>query len=407
LQEAWRAFRAGRWRSTGRILWQLFTEPTLAPTFVPRAGTVYSAVDREAKRIQWASMWRQARVRSIEPRPDGRYAVAYESLGAEGAVSARVVVARFVHVAVGYGGIRLLPAVRAYRERTFDVGRVLHAYEPHDHIYASLAEQGGTVLLRGRGITAARLLQRIEAAARGRDDVKVVHLLRRPRYHGARWRRATRAVDDHWDLQAFNWPKSAWGGDHRTALAGLPAAARQAALASLGGTTSPPQPGFVAALEQAQRRGAYGVRFGELTSIERAAGKLRVSIDGPSEGETARLDVDFVIDATGLEAGLEPHPLLARLARDHALPVNRSGGVEVDPATFEITALANARGTVFAAGMCVAGGAFAPVDSFLGMQVAALASIDRMIELGAPHLKGLNPLRSLVGWLRWAEGTYP
>ena len=41
-----------------KLTWQIFTEPVFAEPFTPKAGHVYTSMDREAKRIQWHKIWR-------------------------------------------------------------------------------------------------------------------------------------------------------------------------------------------------------------------------------------------------------------------------------------------------------------------------------------------------------------
>ena len=68
---------------------------------------------------------------------------------------------RFVHIAVGYPGLRLLPDLQAYREKYRDPTKVVNAYEPHEHVYRQLAVRPGKVMVRGGGVVACRVLQRL------------------------------------------------------------------------------------------------------------------------------------------------------------------------------------------------------------------------------------------------------
>ncbi|HEY9614206.1 MAG TPA: hypothetical protein V6C93_33005, partial [Allocoleopsis sp.] len=66
--------------------------------------------------------------------------------------------------ATGYPAIKFLPDLQAYREKTQDFKSVVNAYEPHDHVYQYLEQYGGTVMIRGRGIVASRIVQRVYEA---------------------------------------------------------------------------------------------------------------------------------------------------------------------------------------------------------------------------------------------------
>jgi len=53
------------------------------------------------------------------------------------------------------------------------------------------------------------------------------------------------------------------------------------------------------------------------------------------------------------------------------------------------------------------GGPYAAVDSFLGLQYAALCSVADLAKMRAPSLERLHPVRSLTQWLRWFLGQSP
>ena len=74
---------------------------------------------------------------------------------------------------------------------------------------------------------------------------------------------------------------------------------------------------------------------------------------------------------------------------------------------FEIEGLRNGSGRVYAAGQVTAGGPYLAVDSFLGLQYAALRSVD---DIGANRLTAMRPIgpaRSAIQWLRWCAGSTP
>ena len=56
---------------------------------------------------------------------------------------------------------------------------------------------------------------------------------------------------------------------------------------------------------------------------------------------------------------------------------------------------------MYASGAMTLGGPYAGVDSFLGLQYAALRAADDMAAVGA--LPRIGPLRSARGWWGWAR----
>jgi hypothetical protein len=54
-----------------------------------------------------------------------------------------------------------------------------------------------------------------------------------------------------------------------------------------------------------------------------------------------------------------------------------------------------------------ASGPYAAVDSFLGLQFAALRSVDQLATLRAPGVSRFGPLTSSYQWARWCAGASP
>ena len=136
-----------------------------------------------------------------------------------------------------------------------------------------------------------------------------------------------------------------------------------------------------------------------------------------SEGhrESVDLTADFVVDCTGLIARVDETPLLADLVRTYDLPRNKAAGdgaelrlagLAVNTA-FEVAGLQNGRGHIWAAGVVTANGPYAAVDSFLGLQYAALRSADHLGLMRAPGISRFGPLRSAAQWLKWCLGRSP
>jgi pSer/pThr/pTyr-binding forkhead associated (FHA) protein len=412
-REAWRDLRRGRGKAALGYLWQVFAEPALVQTYTPRAGNVFDSIDREQQRIGWEQIFRYGSARAIRKTTDGRYAIAY-SRTTSGGRDRAFLVTRFVHLATGYPAIKFLPDLQAYREKTKDFQSVVNAYEPHDPIYNHLEQHGGTVLVRGRGIVASRVIQRLVEARSRRDPrsgahnqaIRIVHLMRSPKPEGQKFGRAQRWVENHFEFQPFNWPKACWGGDLRAQLEQATPEQRQHLIADWGGTTTADRTDWRLMVNRGLKEGWYRFEFGQVERVERESDGVITYIQNREYKGTLRLEADFVIDATGLDADVTASPLLNDLVAHYALPLNPLGRLSVNTA-FELVEMRSHQGRVYAAGAPAFGGSYAPVDSFLGLQYAALRSVDDLAAARAPHLKKLNPLTSLGQWLKWVAAREP
>ncbi len=396
----------GRLGQAAGLAWQIFSEPVLAEPFTPQSCRVFASVDREAARIGWADMWRFGRVYGLRLLADGRYVVAYSQTTPRRA-RPRLIVARYVHVAVGYPRLRFLPDLQAHRRQTGDFQRFVNAYEDHDHVYEQLRAQGGTVLLRGRGIVASRVLQRLHEERQQQPQLNILHLMRHPIPEGATYRGRQRVAAHHMEWQPFNFPKSSFGGALHRELAAADGPERAALFERWGGTTTANRRAWREIVRTGLAEGWYQHRFGAVERVTLREGKLVVVICSRSAfNEKVTLPVDFIIDATGLDNEPGRNPFLKDMVETYHLPRNPLGQMTVTP-DFEIADLRNGPGRVFAGGIMTAGGFFAPVDSFVGLQYAAQRSVAALVGVGGPGLRRLGPLRSTGQWLRWALGVRP
>jgi pSer/pThr/pTyr-binding forkhead associated (FHA) protein len=406
LREAWHDLGKGRLSAALKYLWQVFAEPTFAETYTPRAGNVFASLDREAKRIGWEEMFCYGRVRGIRKTNDGRYAIAYSRSTSQQRDHA-FLVARYVQLATGYPAIQFLPDLQAYREQTKDFKSVVNAYENHDHVYEHLERQGGTVLIRGRGIVASRIVQRLYEARQKNPHIAVLHLMRSPKPQGNKFGTAQRHVENHYEFQPFNWPKACWSGELRVMLEQADPQERQSLLAAWGGTTTADRGDWRRMVEEGLSQGWYQITFGEVERVEPDERDRPVTyIQEQNLKGQMRLEADFVIDATGLEAKVKTNPLLDNLVTEYSLPLNPLGRLSVAN-DFELVEMRNGRGRMYAAGAMTLGGPYAAVDSFLGLQYAALCAVADLAKMRAPSLQRLGPVRSLVQWLKWVVGQPP
>ncbi|MEM1332075.1 MAG: hypothetical protein AAGG08_01340 [Actinomycetota bacterium] len=399
--------------SAGPVL-RVLGEPLFGEFFTPRAGQVYRSVDRESARLGWDRLLIRGWVTAIRRNATGGYWVVVD-----GPDRARLAIrAEHVHIAIGYPGVALLGDLREFRQRHPDLGyRVVNAYEPHDYVYEQLRRRPSTVLVRGSGIVASRVLQRLL------DDVEhhgarteVVHLFRNyvdgPQGTTGRFRRPG---GGGFAYQAFNYPKSSWGGQLRSELERLDGAERAELIDRMGGTNTAPRRSWRRQLRRHGRSGTYRQLHGTVNSVQPAGDPLAHPLTGlatdrsdavrtvirttADPSEHMLLDADYVIDATGLQADPARHPLFADLIARSGARRNPKGRLAVEP-SFELTGTRSGDGRLYASGAMTLGGGYAGVDSFLGLQYAALRIADDLAATGA--LPRIGPIRSTVGWVRWA-----
>lgn len=407
VREAWRELRRGNLRLAGNVLWQIFGEPALSQTYTPRAGDVFRSIERESARIGWSTMLRKGRVRAIRKTQEGRL-LAVISISDEHRRRHVAVSSRIMHLGVGYPAIQLLPELAEYRERTNDRRRVVNAYEAHDHVYEDLRKRGGLVVLRGRGIVASRIIQKLYEERAANDEIHIVHLHRSKLTAGHRYGLSRREVDAEFEFQPFNWPKSAWTGQQRVILERADAETRKELLGIWGGTTTADRRDWKRITQEGLRAGWYRPEYGVLRSVDpRDDGRLTLRIaNSLVGGGTLELVADYVIDCTGLVASPDRAPLLADMIQTYQLPLNPLGRLAVSD-EFELERMRHGDARMYACGAITLGGPLASVDSFLGLQYASFRAVDAARRVGPKALRRLSGLYSLRQWLRWARGATP
>lgn len=406
---AWReAASASGLRDRLAPLWQVLTEPLLSDYYTPRAGQVYASVEREQARIGWESMLQRGVVRMVRRRVGGGYfTVLTPPDQVAGEPTRRVAyLSRHVHVAVGYPGLKFLPDLQAYRERHSDYSRVVNAYEPHDHVYEELLRRPSTVLVRGSGIVASRILQRLldDREQRGAGTT-VIHLFRNyvsgPQGDSATFRRPGHNGVAH---QGFNFPKAAWGGQLKERLERLDGPGRADLIARMGGTNTPRRADWLAQLERGRNQGHYLQRVGTVQRVEPGPNQSITTVIDDPEGHRHELSANVVIDATGLESDIAENRLLADLLTHGGAQRSAYGRFDVTP-SFELSGTRSEPGRLYASGSITLGGFYAGVDSFLGLQYAALTIVDDLADVGA--VARLTPGRSAAEWWRWVRSRPP
>jgi pSer/pThr/pTyr-binding forkhead associated (FHA) protein len=394
-------------RSAASITWSLFGEPAIATTFTPRSGIVFTSIDKECARIGYQRMLRQGRVRAIRKSAEGRL-LAIVSESDEHRRKHFVVSARFLHLCIGYPAIQLLPELAEYRESNPGSNRIVNAYEEHEHIYQALRRQGGTVVVRGRGIVASRIIQRLYEERANNKNIIIVHLHRTRLTHGNRFGLSRRRVENQAEFQPFNWPKSSWTGEYRDILENASNEERKRLLDIWGGTTTANRPDWRHIISQGLKEGWYRSEFGAAKQVTRGRdGRVMTRIQNSlAGGGTLELEADYVIDCTGLISSPDRSVPISDLIKTYGIPLNKMGKVQVSN-DFEITALRHGDARLYAAGAVTLGGPHAAVDSFLGLQYADLRAVTAIQKQSPRKLRRIWGMYSLGQWLSWVRGKAP
>jgi hypothetical protein len=181
---------------------------------------------------------------------------------------------------------------------------------------------------------------------------------------------------------------------------------RQRLLNDWGGTTTALRQDWQWIVDQGLKLGWYKIEFGEVERVEREKDCIITYIQEQKFKGQMRLEADFIIDATGLDANVTASPLLNDLVTHYNLPLNPVGRLTVSN-DFEMVEMRVSRGRMYAAGAITLGGPYAAVDSFLGLQYAALRAVDAITTAKAPGIRRLNCITSLFQWLKWVANQSP
>ena len=383
-------------------LWQVLTEPLLGEHYTPRVGQVLDAMARESRRIRYPEMVATGQVRMVRRREAGGYFTILTTPEWTPAAKRIAFRSAYVHLAVGYAGLKFLPELQAYRESTRNSSRVVNAYEPHEHVYDQLRRRPGTVMVRGSGIVASRVLQRLidERNTHGLQT-RVVHIFGTyvSGSQGPRFLR--RRGGDGFAYQAFDDPKSVWGGQLRDQARNTEGAERTLFYDSLGGTSTPYRQHWQTLLGTARAQGWYSTVVGEVEALDAGADDL-ITARIQSRDSVLMAEASFVIDCTGLESDIGEQRILADLLQHTGARRNPLGRLDVEP-SFEVRGTRSGRGRLYASGAATHGGYLPGVDTFLGLQIAAQEIADDLAAEG--FCRRLNLVRSAREWFRWATNT--
>jgi len=421
-REAWSGVKDGDF-SKLQYPMAVFGEPALAISYTPTAKQVFNSIERESHRIGWDDMFINGRVSILRKTRDGRFAVLYKrNIGrkSENAVA----ICNNIHLATGYPSVRFLDDLQAFKAQEPELQfRVVNAYAPHEEVYDNIKKEQKPfiIVIRGRGIVASRILQKLSEVRAFNPNITVIHLLRSKREYGTgvKYERTKRPVFNDVEIQPFNWPKACWGGVLRENIENFDQTTRAETFKVLGGTTTAERDDWTNIINDGLRDGWYVKYYGNLDNIEPSGGKkdkLRCVIEiTDTVREKRDVLVDYIIDCTGLIADIKKSPFLSDLLQTYKLPQNITsgnaqkttfGGFKVSN-TFEIEGLRNGNARVFASGQLVSGGPYAAVDSFLGLQYCALRSVESLSESNSNAVQSMPFYRSFHQWTKWCRNVAP
>jgi hypothetical protein len=400
--EAWQERKWGE-------LWHVFTEPMWADYYTPKAGRVFEGLEREAKRIGWDQMLVQGQVRMVRKRQGGGYFIILTPKAGLTPTKRVAYRAEYVHLAVGYPGLRYLKELQDFRTEHQDFHHVVSAYEEHEHIYEAARTKPITVMLRGGGIVASRVLARLmDDREKHHLQTQIVHMFRTfiDDYHSPNeqklraWNK--RKGSNGFAYQGFNYPKSVWGGQLKAEMRKLEGEQRLTRYKQMGGTNTPWRRRWQEQMDQGRREGWYRILQGTVDDMKISDGKI-VSMaktpNGPLE-----LAADYIIDCTGLEADITEHRVLKDLMDHSGVGRNPYGRMDVER-TFELRGTQSGPGVIYASGATTLGGYFPGVDTFLGLQVAAQEIAFDLARRG--FCRRIGTFRSVSQWMKWARNSQP
>ena len=259
----------------------------------------------------------------------------------------------------------------------------------------------GTVLVRGGGIVASRVLQRLmdDRELKGAQTT-ILHLFRT--YNAGphnKWGFAKRRGAHGFAFQGFNAPKSAWGGQHIEQMLKLEGADRKALYDLTGGAHTPYRKYWLDQMKRGRDQGWYQTFQGEVTDVRpSSSGDGVLTTIRQANGSTATIEAQIILDCTGLEADIREHRICADLLDHSGAGRNPLGRLDVDP-TFEVRGTRSGTGRLYASGSATYGGYFQGVDTFLGLQLSAQRITDDLASQGFGKRIGVG--RSVSSWWKW------
>lgn len=392
------AYRETRESKTLAPIWSIITEPIFVDYWTPKAGMVFAGIEREAQRISYHDMRVRGQVRMIRKRVGGGYFTILTPPPGESATKRVAYRSLHVHLALGYPGLRFLPDLQRFRTTyPANAPQVVNAYEPHEQVYDSLLQRPGRVLVRGGGIVASRVLQRLmeDRMFKG-AQTEILHLFRT--YESGRhnkWLLSRRRGSHGFAFQGFNAPKSAWGGVHTAQMLRYGPEQRKQLNQLTGGAHTPYRKLWIKEMKQSREEGWYTTFQGEVTSVAPSPTGSIVTEIKQKSGGTGAIEADFIIDCTGLEADIREHRVWNDLLEHSGVQRNIIGRVEMED-NYEVYNGRSGGGRMYASGSATYGGICQGADTFFGLRFSTQLIADDLASVGFGKRVGVA--RSLGSW---------
>ena len=400
------AFREAWTDKTIDPIWNVCTEPIFRDYYTPRAGQVFETMEREAHRIGYFDMTVKGQVRMVRRRYGGGYFTILTP--AQGTTATKRVAYRS-HLRPPRGRLpgraSSCPTSRSTARPTTTTSGWSTPTSPTSTSTRSSSAGPGVVMIRGGGIVASRVLQRlIDDRDRLRppdpDPPPVPHLHRRVATGPSIFLR--RKGGDGWAYQGFNWPKSSLGRPLQVPV--REARGRRAQAASTSGSAGRTRP--TASSGWSSSRGA-GARAGTAPTSARSTRSCPARRHGRHQGEGQRrqpprgpgpLRHRLPPASRPTSASTGCYADLLRPLRRRAQPLGR---LDVER-TFEVRGTQSAPGTMYAAGThdprrLLRRRRHLPRPAVRGR----CAIIDDLASRG--FVKKIGPVRSSTQWLNWAR----
>lgn len=391
VDECWDELRVGKFGAALQTAWQICTEPFATDFYTPTAKRVYTSIEREGDRIGWTAMVRLGSALFLRRLVDGRFAVFYE--GPTKAIN--VVVANIVHIALGHKIRRPDYLLNAPADRA------LSGYELSEDFFSTIEKTDSTILVVGRGIVAARVVEHFLTGASSAAKRTVISLFRQLLESSTDSRNIEQVTFSGWRLQPFNWPRATFGGALMEALQRAEPTERRQWAKTWSASSTPPRKQWLRVLKEAHAAQTYQSVYGQIARIEPQDGRLIITINPEANaGDRQTLVADYLIDCSGFDDRVAHHFIYADLITTYQIARTPVGALRVDK-HFGIPDFASERSALFVTGAGAAGNHYGPVDSFLGHQYAAVKIIEKLETMPGLALRHLDPVRSAYGWLQW------
>lgn len=373
--------------NAARIIFKLLSEPVLAEPYTPTLKLMVDGINKEAERIGWKQMLISHKAYHIRKTNKNRFLIASRDINSKPIV----IVANYLYLSTGYNQPNYTKQYKHYHQ-DHDHDRYINIYDGCEEVTKQLRLHGGIIIIRGRGISASRLIENLSLNCNP-QEIKILHFMRRKIEKASAHDEINRTLEHNWEYQHFNFPKSAFGGDIKQLLKVSNQEQRIELIRKLGGITSADRKHWRDLIKRGLKEGWYRIVYDDIESVNSTNRNLEVTgIKGQ------KYKVNFIIESTGLDSNIHHNFLYRDLLNTYELETTELNSLRVSK-NFLIPKLSNSHALAFCVGVNSLGGYFAPVDSFAGLQYAALKSVELISR--KEKLTELSGLKSLRAWIHW------